>query len=108
MSLIDLISPLDGKVFSQINSASAAETDLVIEKGATSVIAVATHGVLSGKAMDNLETSKLIKLMTSDTIPSTLSKSDNQNIELISCAELIAKSIWSLSQKKSIHEINTI
>ncbi len=36
MSLVDLISPLDGKVFSQINSASAAETDLVIEKAAKS------------------------------------------------------------------------
>jgi len=81
--------------------------DLVLEKGANSVIAVATHGVLSGKALENLETSKMIKLMTSDTIPSVTYKS-SKKMEVISCAELIAKSIWSLSQQKSIHEINVI
>jgi ribose-phosphate pyrophosphokinase len=81
--------------------------DLVIEKGASSVIAVATHGVLSGKAIENLDTSKLIKLMTSDTIPTVLDK-QNSKLDVISCAELIAKSIWSLSQKKSIHEINVV
>lgn len=82
-------------------------SDLVLEKGANSVIAVATHGVLSGKAIENLETSKMIKLMTSDTIPSVIDKSISK-MEIISCAELIAKSIWSLSQQKSIHEINVV
>lgn len=96
--------------------------DLVIEKGANSVIAVATHGILSGKAIENLYDSKMTDLLVSDSIPFINQKDSDRNkgrglkngpplptkLRVISCAELIAKSIWSLSQQKSIHEINAI
>jgi len=94
--------------------------DLVMESGAKSVRAIATHGVLSGKALENLETSKLTELMVSDSI-STVSdkkfhaslefrdgKQCGQKLNIISCDRIIAKSIWSISQRKSIHEINIV
>ena len=87
--------------------------DLLIEKGALSVTGVATHGILSGGAMDNLQSSKMSKFLVSDTISSSLDKEQSQmnvdkKLKVVSCASLIAKSIWSLSQHKSIHEINIV
>ena len=92
--------------------------DLLIEKGAISVIGVATHGVLSGKAMENLSSSQISKFLVSDSISSSLDKEKNQMInleptiqrklEVVSSAKLIAKSISAISLKKSINEINLI
>jgi ribose-phosphate pyrophosphokinase len=87
--------------------------DLLIEKGALSVTGVATHGILSGNAMDNLQNSKMTQFLVSDTISSSLDKEQsqmnvNKKLKVVSCASLIAKSIWSLSQHKSIHEINIV
>jgi ribose-phosphate pyrophosphokinase len=85
--------------------------DLLIEKGALSVTGVATHGILSGAAMENLYTSQLTELMVSDSIPSTLQKEKDQvgdKLKVISCDNIIARTIWGLTTKKSIHEINMI
>ena len=80
--------------------------ELLMEKGAKSVRCIATHGVLSGKAYENLENSQITELLVSDTIaPSGVTSS---KLKYISCDNIIAKAIWSLSQHKSIHEINTI
>ena len=42
--------------------------DLMIDKGAESVIAICTHALLSGDAYEKIEKSKLKKLITSDSI----------------------------------------
>jgi len=92
-------------------------SELLMEKGAKSVRAIATHGVLSGKAMENLANSPLTELMVSDSIPSVLDKQEwvrvkntltGDKLKVVSCANIIAKSIWSLIQHKSIHEINAV
>ena len=92
--------------------------DLLIEKGAISVIGVATHGVLSGKAMENLSSSQMSNFLVSDSVSSSLDKEKNQftsldptihcKLKVVSSAKLIAKSISAISQKKSINEINLI
>ena len=79
-------------------------SELIMEKGAKSVRAIATHGVLSGKAYENLETSVLYEVLVSDSIQSKAS----DRLKVISCDRLIAKSIWGLIYKKSINEINSI
>jgi len=85
-------------------------TDLLIEKGAKSVRCIATHGVLSGKAMENLKHSQMTELLVSDSIPSVeYLSTDSPKMRVVSCADIIAKTIWSLTNKKSIHEeINVI
>jgi phosphoribosylpyrophosphate synthetase len=49
--------------------------------------------------------------MVSDSIPSTLQKEKDQvgdKLKVISCDNIIARTIWGLTTRKSIHEINMI
>lgn len=82
-------------------------SELVMEQGAKSVRAIATHGVLSGKAYENLESSKLIELMVSDSIEPNLSTKPSK-LTIVSCDKLISSAIRNLVAKRSIHEINSI
>jgi ribose-phosphate pyrophosphokinase len=79
-------------------------SELIMEKGAKSVRAIATHGVLSGKAYENLESSVLTEVLISDSIQAK----DSEKLKVISCDKLIARSIWGIAYKKSIDEINSI
>ena len=78
---------------------------LMMESGAKSVRAVATHGVLSGMAYDNINSSVLSELIVSDSISKP---GISDKIKYISCSKLISKSIVALVQKKSIHELNLV
>ena len=78
--------------------------ELLMEKGAKSVRAIATHGILSGKAYTNLESSVLTELLVSDSIQAKASP----KLKVISCDRIIGKSIWGLVNKQSIHELNAI
>lgn len=78
--------------------------ELLMEKGAKSVRAIATHGILSGKAYENLESSVLTELLVSDSIGAKSSP----KLKVISCDRIIGKSIWGLVNKQSIHELNAI
>ena len=78
--------------------------ELLIDKGAKSVRAIATHGILSGKAYTNLESSVLTELLVSDSIQANASP----KLKVISCDRIIGKSIWGLVNRQSIHELNAI
>ncbi len=82
--------------------------ELLIQKGAKSVRCIATHGVLSGKAFDNLENSVMDEVLVSDSISFNTNRPLPKKLKYISCANLIGKSIWSLIQRQSIHEINAV
>ena len=82
--------------------------DLIIKSGAKSVRAIATHGVLSGKAFENLEDSVLTELLVSDSIISNLNRPLPKNVRYVSCDKLISRAIWTTANKMSIHEINVI
>ena len=90
--------------------------ELLMNKGAKSVRCIATHGVLSGKAFENLDKSVMTELLVSDTISPSNFMGDGfgtpvplpNKLKYISCDNIIAKSIWGLVNKKSIHELNAI
>ncbi len=44
-------------------------SDMMMERGARSVRAVCTHPILSGKAYENIERSRIVELIVTDTIP---------------------------------------
>lgn len=69
------------------------------EKGAISVRAMATHGVLSGNAFENIENSELTELIITDTIPL---KKQSPKIKVLSVADLFAKVINSVHNYESI------
>lgn len=73
--------------------------DLMIEKGALSVNAIATHPILSGKAHERIRASKLNTLIVSDTIPL---KEENSKIKVVSCAPLFADVMHKVHNNTSI------
>lgn len=74
---------------------------LMIERGATSVRAVCTHGILSGNAHEKIEKSSLEELIITDSIPT---KKQSPKIKVLSCAELFGSTMKSVHLNKSIHE----
>ena len=83
-------------------------SELIMEHGAKSVRAIATHGILSGRAMENLNKSPLSELIVTDTISYTYDCLQETNkLTVISCANMIAQSIISLEERHSIEELNS-
>lgn len=76
--------------------------DLIMEKGALSVRAMITHPVLSGKAVENIEKSKLTKLYVLDTIPVNV---ESEKIEVLTTAELFGQAVKKISNKKSLSSL---
>jgi ribose-phosphate pyrophosphokinase len=73
--------------------------EALIEKGAKSVKALCTHPVLSGKAIENIENSRLDKVIVTDTIPLTRT---SDKIEVLSTAKLFARAIRNTHEHRSI------
>lgn len=73
--------------------------DLMIERGALSVRAITTHGLLSGKAYEKIEKSKLLELIITDSIPS---KANSEKIKVLSCADLFADVMHRVHHNTSI------
>lgn len=75
---------------------------LIMENGASSVRAVCTHPVLSGKAYETIEKSVLSELIVTDTIPL---KEQNSKIKVLSTADLFARAITNINEHGSISEL---
>ena len=73
--------------------------DMMIDKGALSVRAIISHPVLSGKAYENIEKSKLTELIVTDTIPL---KKECSKIKVLSVAELFANVVRRVHNFESI------
>ncbi len=69
------------------------------DKGAISVRAVCTHGVLSGKAYENIEKSVLEEVIITDTIP--MNRKSNK-IKVLTVADLFAKAIQRINNHESV------
>lgn len=72
------------------------------EHGAKKVIAYATHPVLSGPAVENIEGSALDSLVVTDTIPLSDDAKACKRIRQLSMAKLLAESIRRVSNEESI------
>jgi len=75
-----------------------------IDNGATSVIAIATHPVLSGKAIERLEKSPIEKVIVSDTIAMSKDKIFNK-LEIISISEIFAETIKRINSGESVSSL---
>lgn len=105
ISHMELIGDVEGKnvvlVDDMVDTAGtlAKAGDLIIEKGAKSVRAICTHGVLSGNAYDKVEKSKLEELIVTDSVPRIKS---NSKIKVLSCADLFADVMHNVHNNESI------
>ncbi|KAH8120316.1 phosphoribosyl pyrophosphokinase [Phellopilus nigrolimitatus] len=79
------------------------------EAGATKVIAIVTHGILSGNALKNLEESTLERLIVTNTIPQGSHQAACSKIEVmdvgIVLGEVIRRSHYGESVSKLFHEV---
>lgn len=74
----------------------------LVEKGkAKSVMACATHGVLSGPAIERIEKSVIEKLIVTDTIALAKEKKI-EKIQVVSVAEIFAKAINNIHNNEAI------
>ena len=107
ISHMELIGDVKGKnvvlVDDMVDTAGTLTkaAELMIERGALSVRAVCTHGILSGNAHERVENSALEELIITDTIPP---KNESPKIKVLSCAELFGSTMKSVHLNKSIHE----
>lgn len=72
------------------------------EQGASAVHAYATHPVLSGKAVSNVEGSALDQLVVTDTIPLSEAAKASDSIRQLSIAGMLAESIRRINQDESV------
>lgn len=73
--------------------------DLMMEKGAISVRAIATHALLSGDAFEKIEKSALKELITTDSIPL---RKESDKVRRLSCAKLFADVMHRVQDNVSI------
>ncbi len=78
----------------------------LMENGAVSVKAMATHGILSGPAIDRISNSVIEKVIITDTIDNTRLK-DFAKLEILSVSGILATSIERIHNKESISSLFT-
>lgn len=78
--------------------------ELLIERGAASVTAAATHGVFSGPAVDRLKNSVLDRVIVTDTLPIGSEKQFDK-LEVLTVAPLIADAIRAVFEDTSVSKI---
>jgi ribose-phosphate pyrophosphokinase len=79
------------------------------EHGALSVSAYATHGVLSGKALDNIDNSELDEVIVTNTIPIEVEldyiENSRNKIRQLDISTLISETMRRIELKESISEM---
>lgn len=75
---------------------------LIKSKGANSVMAFASHAVLSGSAYKNIESSVFDKIYLTDSIPL---KKESSKIEIVSTAQLFADVIDKIQKCESVSSL---
>lgn len=81
--------------------------DALKESGAKAVSAYITHPVLSGPALDRIETSKLDELVVSDTIPLSPEAQACSRIRQVSLDDLLSEAISRVSNEESLSAMFT-
>ena len=105
ISHMELIGDVEGKnvvlVDDMVDTAGTLTkaADLMMERGALSVRAITTHGLLSGSAYEKIEASQLLELIVTDSIPI---EKEGGKINVVSCADLFADVMHRVHHNTSI------
>ena len=82
---------------------AVAAADILLENGATEVWLMATHGLLSGPAVDRLNGSKIARVVVTNTVPAPAQ--ELPNLEVLSVAPIIADALDAVFEDTSVSEI---
>jgi ribose-phosphate pyrophosphokinase len=107
---MDVVGPVAGRccvlIDDIIDTAGTvcAAAELLVERGAAEVWAMATHGVLSDPALDRLKSSPLTRVIVTDTLPLAEDRRIDK-LEVLSVAKIIADAIDAVFEDTSVSEI---
>jgi ribose-phosphate pyrophosphokinase len=79
--------------------------DALLEKGAESVLAYITHGVLSGGAVARISASRLKELVITDTIQATEAIRVSRNVRVLTISALIGEAIRRTAKEESVSSL---
>ena len=102
---MELIGEVEGKnvilVDDMVDTAGTLvkAAELMKQKGAVSVRAIASHALLSGDAYQRIENSQLEELIVTDSIPL---RQESSKIKVLSCAELFADVMHRVHENQPI------
>ncbi|MBF0308930.1 MAG: ribose-phosphate pyrophosphokinase [Magnetococcales bacterium] len=106
-----IIGEVDGKdciiVDDMVDTAGTLTkaADALMERGASSVIAVCTHGVLSGPAVERIEKSVLKELLITDTIRVAESVLASNKIHRFTVSNLLGEAIRRICDEESVSSL---
>jgi len=83
-----------------VNAAKA-----LVEKGAKEIYVYITHGVLSGEAVKKIKSSKIEKLIITDTIDNQDKIKKASNIEILTISNLMGEAIKRISNSTSVSDL---
>jgi ribose-phosphate pyrophosphokinase len=107
---LDVMGHVNGKmcvlIDDMIDTAGTicAAADILIDKGATEVWAMATHALLSDPAIDRLKNSQISRVVVTDTLPLPSEKQIDK-IEVCSVAPMFADAINAVFEDGSVSQI---
>jgi ribose-phosphate pyrophosphokinase len=82
-----------------------ASADLLVKRGALSVVVIATHGILAGPAVELLKNSPLSEIIITNTLPVTKEALSLPNLTVLSIAPLLAGTIDAIFSDRSVSEL---
>jgi ribose-phosphate pyrophosphokinase len=77
----------------------------LMERGAASVHAYVTHGVLSGKAVERISASPIVNMVITDSIQATEAVRNSSNIRQLPIAALLGEAIKRISDESSVSSL---
>lgn len=77
----------------------------LFDNGAKQIIAMATHGVLSGEAMSKIDNSPIDELIITDTISQNNRQSLSRKIKVLSVADLLAEAVKRIYDEDSVSSL---
>ena len=109
--IMNVIGAVDGKTCIMIDdlvdtAGTLCEASKTLKnRGAVRVVAYITHPVLSGSAVERIESSVLDELVVTDTIPLRDEAATCANIRQLSVAELLAETVRRISNNESVSSL---
>jgi ribose-phosphate pyrophosphokinase len=82
-----------------------ASADLLLERGALSVMVVSTHGVLSGPAVERLAKAPFREIVITNTLPLRPEAAVLRNLTVLSVAPIVSGTIDAIFNDESVSEI---
>ena len=106
----DVVGMIEGRhcvlVDDMIDTAGSitAGAELLVDRGAASVIIAATHGLLSGPAVDRLKNARVREVVVTNTLPISDEKRFD-SLTVLSIAPIVAEVLGAVFGDKSVSEL---